>query len=360
VNDKDVESLSPRFLLARNGVNRYAMRMAKFNVFVTDLLKPPADVEQRVLRNVAKVTLLGCDHESKLPDDIRRADGILVWHEVNLGAKTIARLDRCKVIGRCGVGVDNIDLKAAGKRGIVVTNVPDYGTNEVADHAIALLLALTRGITQHNEAVRDRGSWAWRGVQPLFRLTGRTIGIVGLGRIGTATAKRAASLGLRVLFYDPYLPDGVDKAHQYDRAWKLEDLLKRSDIVSLHTPLTSETRHMLNDKTLRLVKRGCVIVNTARGPVIDLKALHRALLNGRVAAAGLDVTEVEPPTDAEPLIREWRSGRSDLRDRLIITPHAAFYSEEAFVEMREKAALEVRRVLTGEKPRNCVNRHWLR
>lgn len=341
-------------------MNRYPIRMPMFKVCVTDFLKPPADVEQRVLRHVANVELLGCDDESKLPDGIRRADGLLIWHEVALRAKTIARLARCRVIARCGVGFDNIDIKAAGKRGIIVCNVPDYGTNEVADHAIALLLTLTRGITRYNEAIRDRGSWTWKDAQPLWRLTGRTIGIIGLGRIGTATAKRAAALGLHVLFYDPYLPDGVDKAHQYERAWKLEELLKRSDVVSVHTPLTDETRHMLNDKTLRIVKHGCVIVNTARGPVIDPKALHRALKAGRVAAAGLDVIEVEPATDDEPLIGEWRSRKGDLRDRLILTPHAGFYSAEAFIEMRQKAALEVRRVLTGEKPRNCVNRQWLK
>jgi C-terminal binding protein len=333
--------------------------MPRFNVFVTDFLKPPADVERRVLGKLANVIVLGRDDESKLPPSIRRADGILIWHEVTLSARTLARLDRCKVIARCGVGYDNIDLKVAGERGIAVCNVPDYGTNEVADHAIALLLALTRGILRYNEAIRDRDRWAWQEAQPLRRLTGRTIGIVGLGRIGTATARRAAAFGMKVLFYDPYLPDGVEKAHQYDRARTLDELLRRADIVSLHTPLTDQTRHLLNDRTLRLVKRGCIVVNTARGPVIEPKALLRALQDGRVGAAGLDVLETEPARDDDPLVRAWRSGPSGLRDRLIVTPHAAFYSEEAFLEMREKAAREVRRVLTGQEARNCVNREWL-
>jgi C-terminal binding protein len=162
------------------------------------------------------------------------------------------------------------------------------------------------------------------------------------------------------LFYDPYLPDGVDKAHQYERAWKLEDLLRRSDVITLHVPLTDETRHILGEKTLRFVKRGCTIINTARGPVVDIKALYRALKDGRVGTVGLDVIESEPATGDEPLIRAWRRGKSCLRDRVVITPHGAFYSEEGFVEMREKAALEIRRVLTGEPPRNCVNRQWLR
>lgn len=334
--------------------------MIQRKVFVTDFLKPPADVEQRALGSVARVTTLLRDDESKLPDSLRKADGILVWHYVNLGARTIARLDRCKVIARCGVGYDNIDIKAAGQRGIVVCNVPDYGTNEVADHAIALLLALRRGLGPYNESVRDRRRWEWQDGRPLHRLTGQTIGIVGLGRIGTATAKRAAAFGLKVLFYDPYLPDGVEKAHQYERAWKFEDLLRRSDIVSFHTPLTKETRHMLDGRTIHHLRKGSVIINTARGPVIDLKALDRAMKSGLVAAAGLDVIEVEPATDAEALIREWRRGRGDLRHRLILTPHAAFYSEEAFVEMRHKAALEVKRVLTGQSPRNCVNREFLK
>lgn len=334
--------------------------MTRFHVYVTDFLRPPATVEQRVLRGLARVTLLGCNDESKLPLEIRKADGILIWHEVQLGAKTIARLDRCQVIARCGVGVDNIDLQAAGGRGIVVCNVPDYGTNEVADHAVALLLAVTRGIVKYNEAIRDRRTWTWKDAQPIQRLTGRTIGIVGLGRIGIATARRAASFGLKVLFYDPYLPDGVDKAHQFERAWTLADLLKRADIISLHTPLTDETRHLLNEKTLRQVKRGCVIVNTARGAIVESNALHEALKDGRVSAAALDVLENEPARDQEPLIRDWRKGKKNLRDRLILSPHAAFYSEQSFIEMREKAALEIRRVLSGERPRNCVNRPWLR
>ncbi len=333
--------------------------MARYQVYVTDFLKPPADIEQRVLGRLAKVTIRHGDRAGRLPDVMRKADGLLCWHEARIDAANIARLDRCKIVVRCGVGFDNVDLQAAGRRGIVVCNVPDYGTNEVADHAIALLLALRRGIVRYDDAIRRRRTWTFQDASPIHRLTGQTIGIVGLGRIGTATAGRAAALGLKVLFYDPYVSDGLDKALQYERAWTLEDLLRRADIISLHTPLSEDTRHLINDRTLRLVKRGCTIVNTARGPVIDTGALYRALKSGRIGAAGLDVLEEEPAPADEPLIREWRSGTGTLRDRVIITPHAAFYSEEGRVELREKAAEEIRRVLGGEKARNCVNGAFL-
>jgi len=185
------------------------------------------------------------------------------------------------------------------------------------------------------------------------------LGIIGLGRIGTATALRAKAFGMRVVFYDPYIPDGQDKALGVTRCYELADLLAQADVVSIHTPLTSETRGMANAAFFSMLKPGAIFINTARGAIVDLDALTEALRSGQVGAAGLDVLPQEPPDPDHPLIRAWRARESWIAYRLIITPHAAFYCEEAYREMRMKAALEAKRVLAGQKPRNCVNEAWL-
>jgi phosphoglycerate dehydrogenase-like enzyme len=260
----------------------------------------------------------------------------------------LSALPRVKAVVRCGVGFDNVDLAAAGSRGIVVCNVPDYGTEEVADHALMLLLALARRLLPADRAVRA-GAWDITTVFGTPRLRGRTLGIIGCGRIGTATALRAKALGMRVVFHDPLLPDGVEKALGLERADTLEELLPRAEFVSLHCPLTADTRHLLNERTLSLLPEGAYVINTARGGCIDLDALHAALESGRVGWAGLDVVEREPLDDE----------RIRTHPRVILTPHAAFYSVEGFAEMRTKGAREARRVLLGQPVRNAVNRHCL-
>ena len=317
-------------------------------VVVTDHLAE-AGVEKPVLEGIADVLLLQTNSEDEV---IRRgvdADILLVYHDIRLSERVIASLPRCRAIIRCGVGFDNVDLRAAGSSGIVVCNVPDYGTVEVADHAMLLLLATTRRLLQCDAAIRA-GTWEVAAAFGTPRLRGRTLGLIGLGRIGTAAAMRAKAFGLRVVFYDPYLPDGVDKALGIERVYRLEELLPQSDFVSLHCPLTRETRHILNEKTLSLLPRGAYVVNTARGPCIDPDALYRALESGQVAFAGLDVVEREPLDDE----------RLRHHPRLILTPHVAFYSVEGFDEMRTKGAQEARRVILGEAVRNPVNLHCLK
>jgi phosphoglycerate dehydrogenase-like enzyme len=303
-------------------------------------------VEHAVLDAVADLRLAQTDDEADLAPLVPEADALLVVHTIKVTEKTLARLGRCKGIVRCGVGYDNLDVHAAGSRGIAVCNVPDYGTEEVADHALMLLLAIARRLVPCVEHIRAGG---WDVTQALGapRMRGKTVGVVGCGRIGTAFALRAKALGARVVVCDPYRPDGLDKMLGVERAATLAELLPQCHFVSLHCPLTAETHHLLDDRTLALLPAGAYVVNTARGRCVDGAALLRALESGRVAAAALDVVEREP-LDDERLRRH---------PRVLLTPHAAFYSVEGFAEMRTKGALEARRLVTGEPVRNAVNLH---
>jgi C-terminal binding protein len=318
-----------------------------FQVVVTDALAE-AGPELQILDDIAELTLLQTNDEADVAAQAADADVLLVYHTISLTERSIGALRKCRGIIRCGVGYDNVDLEAAGRRGIVVCNVPDYGTEEVADHALLLLLALARRLRAAEASVRA-GEWSPSCVFGTPRLRGRTLGIVGCGRIGTAMARRAQALGMRVLIYDPYQPDGVEKALGVERCHRLDELLPRADFLSLHCPLTPETHHLLNARTLALLPRGAYVINTARGPCIDLAALCDSLDAGQLASAGLDVVEVEPLQDE----------RVRAHPRLVLTPHAAFYSVEGYQEMRSKGAAEARRMLLGEPVRNPVNLHCL-
>ncbi len=326
-------------------------------VLIPDRIKLPASVEYGILGDNVELLAPEAVHIREIRDDIwRSADAIIAWHDLYFSADLIWKLDNCKVLVRAGVGFDNVDLRAAGAKGIPVCNVPDYGTNDVADHALSFLLTLARGLSAFNRNNRiSNEHWHWQSAGQLSRLTGKTLGIVGLGRIGTAVAMRARAFGLQVKFFDPYIQDGYDKAIGVIRCDALPELLADSDIISMHTPLTDETKGMVNAEFFSNMKDGAVFINTARGPIMDLDALSDALHSGKIRAAGLDVLPQEPPERAHPLIQAWQNGDDWLVDRLIITPHAAFYCAEAYHELREKAALEAKRVLSGEKPRNCVN-----
>lgn len=316
-------------------------------VVVTDYLAE-AGPETPVLGDLADLRLLQTNDEADVLARGADADVLLVYHDIKLTERSIAALPHLKGIVRCGVGYDNVDLRAAGGRGVVVCNVPDYGAEEVADHAILMLLALARRLVPAHDAVRA-GRWDTSVVFGAPRLRGQTLGVIGCGRIGTATALRAKAFGLRVLIYDPYQPDGLDKALGVERCHRLEELLPQARFVSLHCPLTRETRHLLNRDTLALLPPGAYVINTARGPCVSADALLAALDSGRVAAAALDVVEREPLED----------DRLRRHPRVLLTPHVAFYSAEGFVEMRTKGAREARRILTGEPVRNPVNRHCL-
>ena len=231
----------------------------------------------------------------------------------------------------------------------------------MADHALALLLSLARGVVEASDQIRTGNEhWRWQVAGRQKRLAGSTLGIVGLGRIGTAVARRALGFGIRVVFHDPYVPDGLDKALGVTRCETLRELAECSDWVSFHAPLTAETRGLADDAFFADLRPGAIVVNTARGPIVDLDALARSLLSGRLRGAGLDVLPDEPPDRSHPLIVAWENGEPWAKHRLVLTPHFAFWCDEAYRDMRHKAAATARAVLEGGAPRNCVNEEWLR
>jgi len=328
----------------------------RHRVLITDFVGEPLAPERAVLDGVAEVTALQASGEADLAGQVEAADALMVYHEIAIGAGTIARLGRCRVISRCGVGYDNVDLTAARARGIPVCNVPDYGTGDVADAAIGLAVGLARGAFFLNSRLRSgRGTWTYRQAAPLRRLQGAVFAIVGLGRIGTAAALRARALGMDVVFHDPYKPDGYDKAVGVRRAETLEELLAQAFVLSLHCPLTEETHHLIRAETLEQMPMGSYLVNTARGQVVDTAAIPAAIAGGRLAGVGLDVLEVEPAREEDPLLVAWRDPDHPAHHRLVITPHTAFYSEQSFDDLRRKGAETCRRALLGQPLRNVVN-----
>jgi lactate dehydrogenase-like 2-hydroxyacid dehydrogenase len=297
------------------------------------------------------------------PEDWGMCDAVLAYDEVRLDRPWLERMTRARIIVRAGVGYDNVDLAVAAKLGIAVCNVPDYGTTDVADHAIAMLLTLTRGTAVFDEALRrdPQAGWAFDGPPLIRRLRGQVFGVVGLGRIGLATALRADAFGMQVVFYDPYKPTGTELSLGFGRAGSLHELMAAADVVSLHTPLTRETTRMLDAAAFAASKPGQILVNTARGPVIDLDALHEALAAGHLAGAALDVMPMEPlARDIDhPLFAAWRAAESWIAGRLLLSPHAAFYSPDSIRDLRRKSAEVVVTALRDGRLVNCVNRAWL-
>ncbi len=325
-------------------------------VVITDFIAGPLEMERRILGEIADIAALDASSEDELLGKIEDASAIMMYHTVSITAKTIDRLKDCKIIVRCGVGYDNVDWRLARQRGIAVANVPDYGTEEVADSAIGMTLALTRGISLFNSRLREaQGDWMFTQAAPVWRLRGRVFGIVGLGRIGSAAALRAKSLGMDVVFHDPYAPDGRDKSLGVRRVESLEALLAEAHVVSMHCPLTPETYHLINAETIAQMKRGSFLVNTARGGVVDVTAIPAALAAGQLAGAGIDVLEQEPPPADHPLLVAWRDPQHPAYHRLIVNPHAAFYSEEGLQDMRIKGTEACRRAMLGLPLRNIVN-----
>lgn len=323
-------------------------------VIIPDVLKTAPDIEQKVFGVDTEILVAGKTHSNQISDkNWKKCDAILAWDQIEYDATLLEKMRNCKVIVRVGVGYDNIDSLKARELGINVCNVPDYGTEEVADHAIGMLLSLARGLPDYINRARN-GDWSRTHEMP-FRLRGLTMGFIGVGRIGTATLMRARAFGMNIVFYDPYVNDGYEKALGVDRVDTLEDLAKIADIISINTPLSEETNKMIGRKFFSVLKPGAIVINTARGPIIDLEALKEAMLNNIVWAAGLDVLPVEPSDDSQTLIRAWEKGELWIRDRLVVTPHVAFYSPESYEEMRRKAAEEALRVVLGEQARNCVN-----
>ncbi len=282
-------------------------------------------------------------------------DGLMIFRRW-LSATDLAKFPKLRAVVRMGVGYDRIDRAACAKRGITVCNVPDYGTMEVAEHAVVTALALRRGLFLYHDTQRGPTPAPWAPYpSPIVRRTEvQTFGIIGLGRIGTAAALRAKAFGFRVVFFDPYRPNGADRALGIARAKTLDDLLAQSDVLSLHVPLTPETTGMIGARELALLPQHAVVVSTARGPSIDLDALEAALRSGHIAGAGLDVLPIEPPGDPIPeLLRAYRAKEDWLTGRLVITPHSAFHTPESWDDIRRKSA-ETMAAALGNSPVNVI------
>lgn len=329
-----------------------------FKVVVTDYIGPEVEVEQSIIGELAGIETLLARSVAELEGKVEDADAIIIFHEVSLPEEVINRLKNCRVIVRGGVGYDAVDYRCAGRLGIPVCNVPDYGVDEVADQAIGMMIALNRGFLKVERGLKDSlEPWDCRAVQPVKRLSGATLGIVGLGRIGQATAQRARAMQMKIIAYDPYLRPGTEKVFGVEMV-SFDELLLRSDVVSLHAPLTEETDGLIDSDALSKMKPNAILVNTSRGSVVDTAALVQALRSGNISGAGIDVLPIEPPREDEPLIELWRES-NETNVNLILTPHTAFYSAEAMLEIRTKTAMEVARALRGEKLVNCVNSQWL-
>jgi D-3-phosphoglycerate dehydrogenase len=324
--------------------------VAPLKAVITDFDYGDNAIERGILEPVGvEIIALQAKSEDDLLAAAADCDAMMNQY-ARVGAKTIAAMVRCKVIARYGVGVDIVDVEAATKRGIVVTNVRDYCTEEVADHAIALWLTLTRKLPQYDRATHQ-GIWRWQSGAPINRIRGQVMGIVSFGKIGQAIARRAEAFGVEIIVCDPYQQDAIIAAFGAKKVSK-EELVNRSNIIMMQVPMTPETRHFLSAKEFAAMQKGVIIVNTGRGPTIDNKALYAALRSGTVAGAGLDDPEEEPAKRAN-----WSPGENPLFSlpNVIVTPHAAYYSEQSIRVARETAASEVRRVLTGEQPLYAVN-----
>jgi len=319
-------------------------------VVITDYDYHDVDIERTIIEEAGlRLATAQCKSEDDVIAAARDAEAIIAQY-ATVGAKAISALTRCEVIARYGTGTDIVDVDAATRRGILVTNVPsDWCQNEVADHAMALLLAAARKICVYDRATRP-GVWRWQSGEPVHRMQGRTLGLLSFGAIAQAVAARAAAFGMRVVAHDPYMAPG-DVAARGASPVSLGDLIEHADYLVIQAPLTEETYHRIGEAELRRMKPTLILVNTARGPIVNDDALYLALKEGWIAGAGLDDIEEEPAKQ-----RDWKPANPLFGlDNVVITPHAAYYSEEAIRAVRDFAAHEVVRVLTGQPPLSPVN-----
>ncbi len=310
-------------------------------IVITDCDHPSVDIEKEVLEKQGfTVRLEQCYTEEDVIDKCQDAVGLINQY-APLTKRVLSSLPNCKVVVRYGVGVDNVDTKAAEECNVQICNVPDYGVEEVSDHALALLFSLTRKITLLSNSVKQN-QWDFQISRPITRLKDLTLGVVGLGRIGYALANKAKGLGWNVIGFDNNIQDveGIEMV-------SFEELITKSDMISVHVPLNDATHHLFNIDVFKNMKSNAVIVNTARGPIIDEKALTEAISSGEIAGAGIDVMENEPPIKDHPLFSF---------DNVLLTPHAAWYSEQASYDLKRKAAEEAANVVLGNKPKNPVNK----
>ena len=319
-------------------------------VVIADYDYGDVDIERAIIEAAGlRLVAAQCKTEDDVIEAARDADAIIAQY-ATVGARAIDAFTRCRVIARYGTGVDIVDVDAATRRGILVTNVPnDWCQNEVADHAMALLLAAARKICAYDRATRA-GVWRWQSGEPIHRMQGRTLGLLSFGAIAQAIAARAHAFGMLVTAHDPYMARDDVAAHGASPV-SFDDLIEHADYLVIQAPLTKETHHLIGEAELRRMKPTLILVNTARGPIVNDDALYLALKEGWIAGAGLDDIEEEPAKQ-----RDWKPENPLFGlDNVVITPHAAYYSDEAIHTVRDFAAHEVARVLTGRAPLSPVN-----
>ncbi|MFB6106110.1 MAG: C-terminal binding protein [Halobacteriaceae archaeon] len=291
----------------------------------------------------AEVTVIDAHTEAEVREAVADADALLVDSTTPVTAAVLDDASDLRVVGRCGIGVDNVAVEAAADRDVVVTNVPDYCVDEVTTHALSLALACVRNLSAYDASVRA-GEWDWAAGRPLRRLRGRTLGLAAFGKIPRRLSRKIAGFGMTVAAYDPYV-DAEEMAEYGVEKVDFETLLAESDVLSVHVPLTEETRGLFDAEAFAAMREDAVFVNTSRGPVVDTDALAAALADGELARAGVDVMPEEPP-DASPLFD---------RDDVILSPHVAWYSEEAREELSRRVAADAAAVLAGKDPRTPVD-----
>ena len=318
----------------------------KWKVLITDHVWPTTDPEREILESAGAEVIVAPDGEEETLISLAKDVDAIMTCFAHVTEKVVRSAKKCVVIGRFGVGVDNIAVDTATELGIAVTYVPDYCIDEVSDHVLAMLHTWNRKIAIFDQSVKKDG-WGHLGLNMrIMRLRGKTIGIVGFGRIGQAVADKASAFGLNILASDPVVDEATVRAHG-GVLTGLEELLKNSDFVTLHAPLIPATEKMISAKELELMKPDSFLINAARGPLIDEDALYTALQTGVIGGAGLDVMVENVPNKNHPLLS---------LDNIIITPHTAFFSQESTLELERRAAQEVVRAYKGEMPDNLVNK----
>jgi len=315
--------------------------MERFRVVITDCDHGSIEEEKGELERIgAELILAQAQEESDLIRSCKEADGLINQYSI-LSRKVLESLPKCKVISRYGVGVDSVDLKAATELGMIVANVPDYCMDEVADQTVAMILALIRKVVFFDQRVKA-GVWDFREGIPIHRIRGRTLGLIGCGRIGLEVARRVSGFGVKVIAFDPYLakaPAGIELKD-------FDSVLKESDMISVHCPLNQATRHLIGEPEFGKMEKKPIIINTSRGPIVDEEALTRALDQDLVSGAGLDVLEKEPPGSGHPLLS---------RSNVVLSPHISFYSVESISELKRRTAKNVADVLAATWPGSVVN-----
>ncbi len=321
--------------------------MEKFKVVVTDYVFDNLDTERAIIEPCGATLLtLQCENVDELIPITVDADAILNTYLGPLDERFFSTLERCKLIVRYGIGIDTIDIKAATRHGIMVANVPDYCINEVSDHALACMLALARKLKLSDQRIHE-GEWDLSYLKPVHRTGNLSVGIVGMGRIGRLSARKVAAFGAKVVFADPFINGDIIEDGLHAKKVTLEELAASSDVILIHAAATPETYHLFDAKLFDLMQKKPIIVNCARGSLIDTEALVSALLQGKISGAALDVIEGVPPISPEHPLCKF--------ENVILTPHSAWYSEDALKSLQRLAAEEVARVLKGGLPRSLIN-----